>query len=165
MKDLAPEADPWWRQALSDFELLAVIREAGKFDTCASLAQQTAEKALKAYLFAQGEELIFTHSIFKLCDMAAEYDPSFSDLKEQVKLLDFYYVEARYPNALDDVIPAEFYSHKDATQAIGMARAVIGGLLVASLLTLFVVPTMYTLFAQKKFDARRFVPDDKGVGA
>jgi len=32
----------------------------------------------------------------------------------------------------------------------GMAKAVIGGLLSASLLTLFVVPTMYTLFSGKK---------------
>jgi HAE1 family hydrophobic/amphiphilic exporter-1 len=31
----------------------------------------------------------------------------------------------------------------------GMAKAVIGGLLAATLLTLIVVPTMYTLFARK----------------
>ena len=30
-----------------------------------------------------------------------------------------------------------------------MAKAVIGGLFAATVLTLFVVPTMYTLFAQK----------------
>jgi hypothetical protein len=28
---------------------------------------------------------------------------------EHVKLLDFYYVEPRYPNAMEEVIPAEFY--------------------------------------------------------
>ncbi|RLB53941.1 MAG: hypothetical protein DRI34_12745, partial [Deltaproteobacteria bacterium] len=32
----------------------------------------------------------------------------------------------------------------------GMAKAVIGGLTVASLLTLFVVPTMYTIFARRQ---------------
>jgi hypothetical protein len=31
-----------------------------------------------------------------------------------------------------------------------MAKAVIGGLLVSTFLTLFVVPTMYTFFARKK---------------
>jgi HEPN domain-containing protein len=35
-------------------------------------------------------------------------------------------VEARYPSALVDVIPAEFYSERDAEQAIGMAEAVVG---------------------------------------
>lgn len=96
MKDLKREARRWWNQALSDFGFLPVARAAGKYDTCCFLAQQTAEKALKAYLFDQGEELIPTHSIFRLCEMASLYDPKFLNLREQVKLLDFYYVEARY---------------------------------------------------------------------
>ena len=123
--DTQREASRWWRQALADFSFLPVARQAARYETCCFLAQQTAAKALKAYLFYQGEELIFTHSIFKLCDMAAQYAPDFTELKERVKLLDFYYVEARYPNALEDVIPAEFYSERDAEQAIGMAEAVI----------------------------------------
>lgn len=64
------------------------VRQAGKDDTCCFLAQQTAEKALKAYLFHQGEELIFTHSIFKLCDMAARH-------KKHVKMLDFVPLPSR----------------------------------------------------------------------
>ena len=35
-----------------------------------------------------------------------------------------------------------------------LAKSVIGGLLAATLLTLFVVPTMYTFFAQKVYRAR-----------
>ncbi len=57
--------------------------------------------------------------------MAAKYHAEFATLKEQVKLLDFYYVEARYPNALEDVIPAEFCSDREAAEAIAMADAVI----------------------------------------
>lgn len=57
--------------------------------------------------------------------MAVQYNPDFADLRERVKLLDFYYVEAGYPNALEDIIPAEFYSERDANQAIAMAEAVI----------------------------------------
>lgn len=124
MKDLTREADRWWRQARADLAFLPIAKQAGKYDTCCFLAQQTAEKALKAYLFAQGEELIFTHSIFKLCDMATRYDPGFAALKDDVKSLDYYYVEARYPNAIEDVIPAEFYGMRDAEEAIRMANAV-----------------------------------------
>ncbi|HEY5572552.1 MAG TPA: HEPN domain-containing protein [Anaerolineales bacterium] len=125
MKDLKREADRWWRQALSDFDLLSQVKKFGKYDTCCFLSQQTAEKALKAFLFFRGEELIFTHSIFKLCELAAKYEPEFYDLRERVKLLDFYYVEARYPNAIEDVIPAEFYNEQDAEQAIRMTRTAI----------------------------------------
>ena len=125
MKDLKREADRWWRQALSDFNLLSQVKKFGKYDTCCFLSQQTSEKALKAFLFFRGEELIFTHSIFKLCELAGKYEPEFFDLRERVKLLDFYYVEARYPNAIEDVIPAEFYNEQDAEQAIRMTQTVI----------------------------------------
>ena len=108
-----------------DFEFLPVVKRAKKYDTCCFLAQQTAEKALKAFLYSQGEELIFTHSIFKLCEDASRYNQEFSTLRDNVKQLDFYYVEARYPNAIEDVIPFEFYSKKDATVAIDMTKAVM----------------------------------------
>jgi HAE1 family hydrophobic/amphiphilic exporter-1 len=36
----------------------------------------------------------------------------------------------------------------------GLARTVIGGLLSATLLVLFVIPTVYTLFAGKRHEAR-----------
>jgi HEPN domain-containing protein len=125
MKDLELEANRWWRQASADFAFLPKVRELGKYDTCCFLSQQTSEKALKAFLYFQGEELIFTHSIFKLCEIASRSEEEFLALREKVKQLDFYYVEARYPNAIDDVIPAEFYSDRDAEEAIEMTRNVI----------------------------------------
>ena len=125
MKDTKTEANRWWRQSKSDFALLGEILQIGKYDTCCFLAQQTAEKALKAYLYAMGEELIFSHSIFKLCEMAAIYDRSFLALRDTVKQLDFYYVEARYPNAIEDSIPAEFFGETDAMTAIELAKTVL----------------------------------------
>ena len=125
MKDLKSEADRWWRQSQSDYLFLQRVVDIGKFDTVCFLAQQTAEKALKAYLFYKGEELVFTHSIFRLCSMASSYNPAFKELRETVKQLDYYYVEARYPNAIEDTIPAEFYNQSDAKQAIDLTGQVI----------------------------------------
>jgi HEPN domain-containing protein len=125
MKNLKQEAERWWRQAKADFAFLEQIQNLGKHDTVCFLSQQTAENALKAYLFFKGEELIFTHSIFHLCTLASSYDPLFEKLREQVKQLDFYYVEARYPNAIEDTIPAVFYNQADADQAVEMAGRVI----------------------------------------
>jgi HEPN domain-containing protein len=51
MKNLKQEAARWLRQAESDLQILDWIRQAGKADTCCFLAQQAAEKALKAFLF------------------------------------------------------------------------------------------------------------------
>lgn len=124
-KDRKAEADRWLKQARSDPEFLPAAVAAGKHDVCCFLAQQAAEKALKAFLFSQGEELIPTHSIFRLCTMAAGYDAVFTELRDQVKQLDFYYVEARHPNALEDVIPAEFFTESDAREAMEMAGLVL----------------------------------------
>lgn len=125
MKDLKHKSKRWWQQAISDYDLLPKLIELNKHDTCCFLAQQTAEKALKAFLFSKGEELILTHSIFKLCELASHHDKKFLALRDDVKQLDFYYTEARYPNALDDVIPAEYYIEKDADEAINMVKDII----------------------------------------
>jgi HEPN domain-containing protein len=115
------EAKRWFRQADSDFAFLQKIVEGGKYDLACFLSQQVAEKTLKAFLFSQGEEIILTHSIFKLCELASKYDPTFQNLKAEIKNLDRYYVEARYPNALEDLTPAEFFDLKDAKEAVQMA--------------------------------------------
>ncbi|MCS6773745.1 MAG: HEPN domain-containing protein [Thermoflexales bacterium] len=62
--------------------------------------------------------------MFRLCELAARYDERFRALRESVRQLDDYDVEARYPNVLEDVILAEFYSERDAEVAIAMAQAV-----------------------------------------
>lgn len=118
-------ANRWRRQAKAELAFLPVVKKVGKYDTCCFLAQQTALKALKACLYAQGEELIFTRSVFRLCEIASRYQPACAELSNQIKNLDYYYVEARYPNAIEDVIPAEFYNRKDATQAIAAASAAL----------------------------------------
>jgi len=120
--ELLKEARRWLKQAESDCSFLPVAKESGKYDVTCFLSQQAAEKALKAYLFAQGEEAVFTHAIFKLCEIAAQYDQSFSPLRDKIKLLDYFYVEARYPNAIEDVIPADFFNEKDAQEAISLAN-------------------------------------------
>ena len=40
-------------------------------------------------------------------------------------MLDGYYLEARYPTASEDVIPADFSNEQDAEQAIRMTQTVI----------------------------------------
>ena len=119
------EADRCWQQALADFSFLPAARQAARYDTCCFLAQQTARKALKAYLFHEGEERIFAHSIFNLCAMAAQYAADFTELKERVKPLDVYYAEGRYSYVRGYVIPARHYTERDAEQAIELAEAVV----------------------------------------
>lgn len=111
------EGTRWLRQASSDFEGIAALRAAGKHDLACFLAQQAAEKALKAYLYARGVDLVHTHSVASLCETCARYDTAFSALRRRIKHLDTYYVEARYPNALPDSLPCEFFDEADSATA------------------------------------------------
>ncbi len=119
--DFREEAEWWLRQAESDFSALDVLFQAGKYDLVCFLAQQVAEKALKAYLLLQEEEPPPTHSIARLCSVAARFDPSFQALRSEVKKLTPYYVDARYPNALEE-IPALYFEARDAEEAIRLAK-------------------------------------------
>jgi len=115
------EANLWLKQAESDFSILNTILNAGKFDLVCFLSQQVAEKALKAYLLFQGEEFITSHSIAKLCDLCSNFDKKFLSLKKKIKGLTPYYVEARYPNALEEM-PALYFDIDDAKDASKMAE-------------------------------------------
>jgi len=118
------EAQMWLRQAEADFSALDLLLQAGKYDLVCFLAQQVAEKALKAFLIFSGEELIPYHSIAKLCELALPFDAYFDELRKQIKNLTPYYVEARYPNALEE-IPADYFDHNDAEQALAMSKAAL----------------------------------------
>ncbi len=119
--DFQEEAEWWLRQAESDFSALEILFQAQKYDLVCFLAQQVAEKALKAYLFLQGEEPPPTHSIARLCSVATRFDPAFQTLRSEVKKLTPYYVDARYPNALEE-IPALYFEARDAQEAIRLAE-------------------------------------------
>lgn len=116
------EGKRWLVQGERDFNALKDLIAGGHYHLVCFNAQQVAEKALKGFLYYQGKEFIFTHSVTKLCEEAAKYDNSFTGLRKEIKTLDTYYLEARYPNALVDNIPAEFFDEEDAREAINMAK-------------------------------------------
>jgi HEPN domain-containing protein len=63
--------------------------------------QQSAEKALKGYLFFQGIEPPRIHNLRVLCQMCIQLDDSFKTLLDFCSDLTPYGVEARYPNELE----------------------------------------------------------------
>ena len=89
------------------------------------LSQQVAEKALKGYIYAQGEEIVLGHSVERLCNHAGKFDPIFLEKVKTWSFLDGYYIPTRYPNGLPDGIPADVYTMDAARQAVEMATEVV----------------------------------------
>lgn len=123
--DAEKEYRRWLRQAESDLDDARYNAEGGRYSLTCFLSQQAAEKALKAYLYLQGNQLVWGHSVAELVDDASGADASFKELKEEGSFLDRLYIPTRYPNGLPGGIPSESFNEKDAEEAMRAAKDII----------------------------------------
>lgn len=119
------EGHRWLTQAEEDLRWARRLLEEGGYHLACFLAQQVAEKALKAFLYAQGEEMVLGHSVHRLAQEAAAWIPDFSSLATRWGILDTYYIPTRYPNGLPDGIPAQVYNRPVAEDAVKLAEEVV----------------------------------------
>jgi HEPN domain-containing protein len=119
------EGERWLSQAAEDLKWTKLLAEQGGWHLACFLSQQVTEKALKAFLYAQGEEIVLGHSVARLCADAAEYNMDFSEKAKRWSLLDGYYIPTRYPNGLPDGIPAEVFTEEAAKSAVALAEEAV----------------------------------------
>jgi len=122
------EADRWFRQAAQDLDDARYALAGNRYHLACFLAQQGAEKTLKAALFARGAAQVWGHSVAQLCSDLKSLDAANAHWKSEVAFLDTYYIPTRYPNGLPGGIPAEAFRRQDAEQAIRAAEALLSGL-------------------------------------
>ncbi len=125
MRDPKNEGKRWLEQAIEDLRWAKDIAERGGYHIACFLAQQVGEKALKAFLYAKGEEIVLGHSIERLCHYASRFDPSFTEKVKEWAILDAYYVTTRYPNSVPDSIPAKIYTRNTALDAVKLAEEIV----------------------------------------
>jgi len=119
------EAERWIEQAEEDLRWARHLASQGGFYLACFLAQQIGEKALKAFLYSGGDEVVLGHSVERLCRQAAGRNPEFSDHCHQWAILDAFYVPTRYPNGLPDSIPARVFGQDAAREAVRLADAIV----------------------------------------
>ena len=124
-KEPAEEGKRWLEQAEEDLKWSGELAKRGGYHIACFLAQQVGEKALKAFLYARGDELIIGHSVERLCAEAASFDEEFAEKVKTWSILDGYYVTTRYPNSLPDSIPARVYTAQAATDAVNIAGEIV----------------------------------------
>lgn len=122
--DQIKEGMRWLLQAEQDLDDAKYVFRGKRFHLVCFLAQQAAEKALKAFLYANGETRVFGHSVAELCRRAISYDKEFEKAKK-ASVLDKYYVPTRYPNGLPGGVPYEVFDEVDAERAIKLSEEVI----------------------------------------
>lgn len=116
----------WLRQAEHNLDRAKRNLEDGAFSDACFMSEQTAQVAIKAFLYFNGERFINIHSVTALVKEAGQYDADFSSFIKECGILDQYYIPTRYPNALaGDVIPAEIYRKDQAEEAVKIAGAIV----------------------------------------
>jgi HEPN domain-containing protein len=125
MNDPHVESLRWLAQAKNDLAFAGIGIREGFFAQACFLAQQAAEKALKAVLYSGGARVVIGHSSRKLVQ---EIAPVFSDVerfKSHAALLDQYYIPTRYPNGIPEGSPFETYTGEQAAQAVSYTSEII----------------------------------------
>lgn len=121
------EATRWLLQAQDEFRDADDLRQQAKFYLALFHFQQAAEKALKAYLYANVTSInvFLTHSIDDLLTSAIQLDGDFETVHSSKKL-DQYYIPTRYPNGLPGGVPSRYFNDpEEARQAMQLARQVL----------------------------------------
>ena len=125
MRDPKAEGRRWLKQAEYDLGTAEWLFEGERWPAACFSAQQAAEKAIKAFLYATGKRVVTGHSVVELAREAAAKEPRFEDFEHAGAILDRFYVPTRYPNGLPGGTAADFYGKEDASGALDLARKVV----------------------------------------
>ena len=76
-RDGRSEGLRWLEQAEADRNGAQLLFDGGSYHLACFVGQQVAEKAVKAFIYAHGEEFVVGHSVEALCRWAGEFDEDF----------------------------------------------------------------------------------------
>lgn len=122
---MTSRAHDWFRQAERDLEQAEDSRAAGRHEWACFAAHQAAEKAAKAVHLACGQDA-WGHVVAKLLDELPARLAVPRELVDKAKVLDNFYVPARYPNGHAEGAPFEHYGPLQSQEAIAYAREIVG---------------------------------------
>jgi HEPN domain-containing protein len=115
-------AGDWFAQAERDLQHAEASREHGSHEWACFACHQAAEKAVKALHLQLGQEA-WGHVVAKLLRELPIEAPD--ELIERGRVLDNFYVPARYPNGHPEGAPFEHYGPRQSGEAIEDARAIL----------------------------------------
>ncbi len=121
MPNRAPD---WLKQALRDLEQAEDSGRADRHEWACFIAQQAAEKAVKALHLHLGQEA-WGHVVAKLLVELPPSTPAPKKLVEKGRVLDNFYIPARYPNSHPEGAPFEHYGPLQSEEAIQYAREIV----------------------------------------
>lgn len=117
-------AQDWFRQAEKDLEQAEDSHEAGHHEWSCFIAQQGAEKAVKALHLHHGQEA-WGHVIATLLQELPDPVRIPEDLIDRGRVLDNFYIPSRYPDSHPEGSPFEHFGPLQSEAALDHARAIL----------------------------------------
>jgi HEPN domain-containing protein len=122
---VANRALDWLSQAQRDLDQAEDSRRAGRHEWACFAAQQAAEKAVKALHLHLGQEA-WGHVVARLLVELPASVAVPGDLVEKARVLDNFYIPARYPNSHAEGAPFEHYGPLQSEEASRYAGEIVG---------------------------------------
>jgi len=121
---MANRSKDWFAQALRDLEQARDSLQAGRHEWACFAAHQAAEKAVKALHLHHRQEA-WGHVVSRLLQQLPDAVVLPDRLIEQGRVLDNYYIPARYPNGHPEGAPFEHYGPLQSKEAVRYASEII----------------------------------------
>ena len=106
---MATRHEDWMRQAKRDLQQAGILLESDGYEWCCFVAQQSAEKALKAVFQKLGANA-WGYSVNLLLSSLPDSVRPAVDLVDKAKELDKHYIASRYPNSYSSGAPFQYYT-------------------------------------------------------
>jgi len=121
---MAERSADWIKQAKRDLEMANIARESGFYEWTCFIAQDAAEKAVKAVYQLQGGAAM-GHGIGSLIRGLEEKVHPSGEIVKSARMLDGFYIPSRYPDGLMHGSPADHFDMEDADGAIRSAGEIV----------------------------------------
>ncbi len=116
----------WLAQAEYSLNMARALLKDGFWSGACFQSEQTAQMALKAFLFKLGRRSVTIHSVRELAQTCSQEDDGFTPFVDYGGVLDRYYLSTRYPDALPaPAIPFQSFTRRDGEQAVGFAEEIV----------------------------------------
>ncbi len=122
---MADRSKDWMELARRDLGAAEELRTSKRHEWACFAAHQSAEKAVKALHLRRGQEARGHVVARLLSELPADLQPS-ALLVDRARVLDTFYIPARYPDAHPEGAPFEHYGELQSQEAVGHAREILG---------------------------------------
>ncbi len=113
----------WYEQGKRDLGRAILDIEHGYYEWACFTSHQSAEKVIKALALKYGLNL-WGHSLTEMLTILSRH-LDIEEIKDKARLLDIYYIPPRYPNGFPSGKPADYFTEKQAKEAIDAANDII----------------------------------------